>query len=229
MSHVCSKCNKFFSLHEASNPFNKSTYKLNKLFSHMDGSPYATVDSVYNISYVEYFICPDQECGNIDVKISGEEDFFPERTLWFNPLSNAKTYPEIDDEVNKYYKEAHAVLPFSPRASAALSRACLESLLSKKYNLSGRLNSQITELEKKIISRDIPLNPSFIDPMHGIRLSGNASLHEEIKVEITFEEANYVLFVIEMFLDEIYIHEKSRENKLKAVADLKSKIQKNKN
>lgn len=229
MSHTCSKCGKAFTLLESNSYNEKSTYRIHdRLGTHItNNGPYSQVR--HNNLLVEYFNCPDNSCENVDVKVSGTENFFTGRELWFNPLSNAKVYPDIDEDINKYYQEAHVVLQFSPRASAALSRACLESILLTHYKISSRtLFDKINDFKKQVNDMTIRITYDFVEALDGIRIAGNAGVHEELKTEISNDEALKVITVLEMFLDEIYIHEKSRKESLKQVTDIGNRISANK-
>lgn len=222
MVHKCSKCGNSFSFVEDKV---KGTYK--KSFSNAYSSYPNAFEEPQAIIKLEFFICPIPSCRNVDVKMIGDKQW-NNKEMWFHPTTKSKPYPEIDVDINKYYQEAHAVLNISPRASAALSRACLEAVLVKSFKLKGRLDKQIDELIKKIEDKELSLDHLFIEALHGIRNGGNAGLHEELKTEISLEEATQILEVLEMFLDEIYINRKERENKLNKVKELTEKVKKGK-
>lgn len=46
-----------------------------------------------------------------------------------------KMEPEVPIEIIKDYQEAYMVLPFSPKASAALSRRILQNVLQERFNI----------------------------------------------------------------------------------------------
>jgi hypothetical protein len=82
--------------------------------------------------------------------------------------------PEVVEPYRKDFAEACAVLPHSPKASAALSRRCLQALLKDKGKATKRdLNDQIDEV---VGSGGIP---SYIaDNLHAVRNIGNFAAHQ---------------------------------------------------
>lgn len=88
--------------------------------------------------------------------------------------SLAEPHPALPSEAKELLSEAIAVFPISRRASAALCRAALESLLkeavapalSKKLNLAGLINSQARRV-----------TPDLWKLLVAIRYVGNKTLH----------------------------------------------------
>jgi len=221
--HVCSKCGKSFSLFTVNKFTEGETYQRNQVY----GLYYRTGSTEENI-VVEYFRCPDPDCLNVDIRVTGDEKW-NNKEMWFHPVSTYKSYPHIDKDVEKYYIESCAVLQFSPRASAALSRACLETVMTKEYKLTGNLSKQLNDFKIKVISGEIRIDPLFVDATDGIRKGGNASLHDELKYEISNEEALQILNVLEMFLDEIYVNQPERKIKLEKVIKIGTSIKESRN
>lgn len=93
--------------------------------------------------------CPD--CHQIIVTIQEiiDETVGDERTIW--PLTSGKSQApvEVPLGIAKGYNEACLVLPFSSKASAALSRRCLQDVLSDKDGGNSQkrnLSEQIDEV-----------------------------------------------------------------------------------
>jgi hypothetical protein len=115
---------------------------------------------------------------------------------------------EVDDQdLSADYVEACLVLQDSPKASAALSRRCLQNLLRKKAGVKpGNLSDEIQQvLDSKSLST------SLADSIDGIRNIGNFGAHpmkskqsgEILPVETG--EAEWNLDVLEALFDFYYV------------------------
>jgi hypothetical protein len=120
----------------------------------------------------EYGIC--RECGNSIINIVGSKpgSKVPEiKKLVYPEHVNRLVPDEVGDPYRRDFLEACAVLPFSERASAALSRRCLQKILTDKGGAKERdLFDQIREVEGT-------LPPGMLDDLHKLRLIGNFSAH----------------------------------------------------
>jgi hypothetical protein len=114
---------------------------------------------------------------------------------------------EVSDPYKQDFIEACAVLPLSPKASAALSRRNLQAILRDKAGTKAKdLYDQIEE----VIASGKP--PSHIaDDLHAVRNIGNFAAHE-IKskitgaiVEIEAGEAEWNLDVLESLFDFYFV------------------------
>jgi len=105
------------------------------------------------------------------------------------------------------YGEACLVLRDSPKASAALSRRCLQAVLREKAGIkSGSLAS---EIEALLDSRSLPLH--LADAVDAVRNIGNFAAHP-IKSKSTGEivpvelgEAEWTLDVLEGLFDHYFV------------------------
>jgi hypothetical protein len=82
--------------------------------------------------------------------------------------------PEVDDkDVIADYSEACAVLPISPKASAALSRRCLQHILRTKTRAKpGNLNDEIQEaIDKQLLPSHL------LESIDAVRQIGNFAAH----------------------------------------------------
>lgn len=127
----------------------------------------------------------------------------PEST-YRNPIPKEVT----DLDVIQDYHEACLTLEISVRASAALSRRCLQSILEKNNpNLkSTQLNKQIEEV---INTQNLP--SSVTELLHAVREIGNISVHpikninSNAIIKTSLEEAELNLEVIESLFDYYYV------------------------
>jgi len=133
--------------------------------------------------------------------------------------------PQVPDELAADYREACLVLADSPKASAALSRRCLQHILREKAGVTkGNLAN---EIEQMVDSKALP---SYIsESLDAIRNIGNFAAHP-IKSESTGEivpvepgEAEWNLDVIETLYDFFFVQpdivKKKREALNQKLAD----------
>jgi hypothetical protein len=127
--------------------------------------------------------------------------------------------PEVPEEYTKDYKEACLVLSDSPKASAALSRRCLQHLLREKVKVKhGNLFDEIQE----VIDRgDLPSHIS--EAIHAVRNIGNIAAHTT-KSKSTGEilpvepgEAEWNLDVLETLFDFYFVQPEIFQRKKEAL------------
>ncbi len=136
-----------------------------------------------------------------------------------------KTYSRkmIPDETlgnfNSDYKEACLVLADSPKASAALSRRCLQSLLREKAGVKpGNLSNEIQQV---IDSKNLPSYLS--DSIDAIRNIGNFAAHPNKStntgeiVDVEPGEADWTLEVLESLFDFYLVQPQKLQDKKDAL------------
>ena len=115
--------------------------------------------------------------------------------------------PEVPNKFSGDYIEACLVIEDSPKASAALSRRCLQNIIREQLGIKKKdLNLEIQE----VISNN--LFPSdILDSIDAIRNIGNFAAHPiksnssgEI-VEVEPNEADWNLDVLEMMFDYLFV------------------------
>jgi hypothetical protein len=127
--------------------------------------------------------------------------------VWPKGVSRALVPPEVPKEIVEDYKEACLVLNDSPKASAALSRRCLQNLLRGAAGIKpGDLSSEIQQV---LDSGKLPA--PIADNIDAIRNIGNFASHpnkykstgEVVPVEP--EEAEWNLDVLESLFDFYFV------------------------
>lgn len=131
------------------------------------------------------------------------------------PFNVARTVPpEVPNEIREDFLEAAAVLQISEKASAALSRRCLENLLKDRGYKGGDLN----ELIEKAL-KDLP--PRIAENLDTVRVVGNFAAHPMkykqtgLIVDVEPEEASWALDVLEELFEYFYVQPKRAEEKRK--------------
>jgi hypothetical protein len=128
-----------------------------------------------------------------------------EQVVW--PLSSGRPPApgEVPDSIRQDYDEAALVLPFSAKASAALSRRCLQAVLRDAGKTKGKhLSNQIREV--------LPALPTYIaNNLDIIRNIGNFATHEQKStstgtiLDVESGEAEWNLEVLDALFDFYYV------------------------
>ena len=161
--------------------------------------------------------CPN--CHKVSIDIVGVGSQFPDRIMHFNPISLAKAYPDyIPQTIRSDYEEAHAILNLSPKASATLSRRCLQGMIRDFWGISkARLVDEIDALKDLV-------DPSTKKVLDALRKLGNIGAHPEkdvnLIVDIEPNEAHMLLKSIELLMQKWYIERHDNEQLLQDILDL---------
>jgi hypothetical protein len=135
------------------------------------------------------------------------------------PRSAAKPFPGyIPKQILDDYREACLIANDSPKASATLSRRCIQGIIRDFWKISRtRLIDEVKELEGKI-------DASTWHAIDGVRSVGNIGAHMEkdisLIVEVDAEEANILIGLIEFLLKDWYVARHEREEHMQKVIDL---------
>jgi hypothetical protein len=133
----------------------------------------------------------------------------PKKELLVYPKSHSRSPipPQVAAQFAKDYLESCLVLNDSPKASAALSRRCLQNLLREKANISP--SDLINEIQQVLDSKQLP--SYLIKSIDGVRNIGNFAAHP-IKSKNTGEivdvepgEAEWLLDTIEGLFDFYFV------------------------
>jgi hypothetical protein len=144
------------------------------------------------------------------------------------PASTAKPQPSyIPAAITDDYVEACKIRDLSPKASATLSRRCLQGMIRDFCKISkNRLIEEIDELRKQVSAGTAPQGvlADSVDAIDAVRGIGNIGAHMEkdinVIVDIEPSEANILIGLIEMLFREWYVQKHQREDRLKALAKL---------
>ena len=197
-----------------------------KLDIHFNRYTERLLEDIEGYWFVEYGSC--SACSNliIDLVVSKEikasNGYFPQgdkKVLRVYPTTSMYDEPSklIPDYLRKDFIEASLIMTLSPKASAALSRRCLQSILREKANIKkGNLDKEIQQAVEHL--------PSHIaDAIDAVRQIGNFAAHP-MKSESTGEivdveagEAQWNLDVLESLFDFYYVQPNLLLEKQKAL------------
>lgn len=182
--------------------------------------------------YTHFIVCPNPSCKEYSLMLQlfnrewvsriGGQVRELEKQIIVIPSFTAKVYPDYIPQVirNDYY-EACQIRELSPKASATLSRRCLQGMIRDFWGISkGRLIDEISELEDKV---DL-LTWKAID---AVRKVGNIGAHMEKDVNVVIDvepaEASLLIGLIETLMQDWYIARHAREERLKQIVEMGAK------
>ncbi len=174
-------------------------------------------------------VCPNKECREVIVVGQLNEIIFDPSThrwlknreyeVWqLRPASNAKPFPSyIPAPIREDYTEACLIRDRSPKASATLSRRCLQGMIRDFWGIrKSRLVDEIEELK-------VHVEPAIWNAIDAVRKIGNIGAHMEkdvnLLVDVEPKEAGMLINLIEELLSEWYVRRHEREKNFQAVVD----------
>jgi hypothetical protein len=155
--------------------------------------------------------CPDPQCGGMTIQIRTQWPNGPREWSQIQPLgANRGPVPkEVPEQIAGDYVEACNVLPTSAKASAALSRRCLQHILRDhgyKKGLAGDIDLLLNETDP---SKALPMR--LRKTIDAIRNFGNFAAHPNQNratleiIDVEPHEAEWCLEVIEELFDHFYV------------------------
>jgi hypothetical protein len=148
------------------------------------------------------------------------------------PQSTAVPQPDfIPGALRSDYYEACSIRELSPKASATLSRRCLQGMIRDFCNIAkGTLDAEIKALRAALDSGQAPAGVTLesVEAIDQVRSIGNIGAHMEKDINLIIEvdegEAEALTDLIEILFKEWYVARQERQQKLaliKAIAEEK--------
>jgi hypothetical protein len=135
------------------------------------------------------------------------------------PESSAKTMPSyIPSPIVTDYNEACKIKSLSPKASATLSRRCLQGMIRNFYGISkATLALEINAIQDKV-------DATTWLAIDAVRNIGNIGAHMEkdinVIIDVEPQEAQVLIGLIELLIKDWYVAKNDREERLKEVIAL---------
>ncbi|CAM8001939.1 DUF4145 domain-containing protein [Leclercia adecarboxylata] len=195
------------------------------------------LESTYGeIKYITTGItCPNPQCHRPTIIITEKRySSLPNGNKYLNPngknlvayprseKQRAKEYPNyIPAVVLDDYKEACSIVELSPKASATLSRRCLQGMIRDFWSVKAdTLFNEIQAIEDKV-------DPAVWEAIDSTRKVGNIGAHMEkdinLIIDVSSEEADLLIAMIEMLLDDWYVARHEKQQKLQRIKDIAAK------
>lgn len=188
-----------------------------------------------------FIVCPNPSCNEVALYLMLHKATYTSVgarwtegeliKLWtLMPASGAKVFPSyVPKAILDDYTEACLIKELSPKASATLSRRCLQGIIRDFWGVSkSRLIDEIDGIKDKI-------DPLTWDAIDAVRKIGNIGAHMEKDInqiiDVEPSEAALLIELIETLLNEWYINRHERELRLKKIIDVKDQkeLEKKKN
>lgn len=168
---------------------------------------------------VDIYECPN--CGQYSIILNGMGDAVADvKNVHIRPSSLAMQFPSyIPRPIRQDYEEACAIVTLSPKASATLSRRCLQGMIRDFWKITGkkRLVDEIDALQDKVPAAQWKI-------LNSIRRLGNIGAHPEADVNLIIdiepEDAQKLISVIELLIRQWYIERHEQEQLYKDVLEL---------
>lgn len=176
--------------------------------------------------------CPNTECKKLvlvarltrAVSIHGNDLEGQILQTWkLLPESEAKVMPDyLPEPIKEDYYESCRIRDLSPKASATLSRRCLQGMIRDFWNISkSRLKDEIDALEEKV-------DADTWSSIDAVRSVGNIGAHMEkdidVIVDVEPQEAQLLIGLIEQLVEDWYVTRETRRQRaenLKKLAEAK--------
>lgn len=167
-------------------------------------------------------VCPNFACREftLDVQVGAwKSGQFKQRLLFpLIPQASVKVFPDyVPGVILEDYEEACLTRKNSPKASATLSRRCLQGMIRDFWKVSkSRLIDEIEAIKDKVD----PVTWSAIDAVRSI---GNIGAHMErdinVIVDVDENEAELLVGLIETLIAEWYVARHERGKRMSAIVD----------
>lgn len=185
--------------------------------------------------------CPNKDCHEVFLKVFFDEREIKDRsyenevvkhlqTWTLRPESNAKPQPEyIPSQIREDYHEACLIAEKSPKASAALSRRCLQGMIRNFWDIKRkRLIDEVNALEDLV-------DADTWEAIKAVKDVGTIGAHMEQNINIIIpvdqDEAILLIKMIEQLFEDWYVHRHRKQQRMQRTIEMakNKKEQKNQN
>ena len=175
-----------------------------------------------------YIVCPNPECKRFTLTAElYETGRIPHQKEGIKLLQKLNSWALIPPSASKHfqdyvpapirqdYEEACLIKDLSPKASATLSRRCLQGILRDFWTVkAGRLVDEIAQVKDKV-------DPITWEAIEAVRKLGNIGAHMEKDIDMIVEvdpgEAALLIGLVETLLKEWYVARAERAARMGAV------------
>ena len=196
------------------------------------GDDYLTISNKkgLKILIIRWIVCPNIKCKEFTLTVSLHDYVLDRRgnytmgkrlnTWRLVPFSDAKVFPDyVPKAIRSDYEEACLIRDLSPKASASLSRRCLQGMIRDFWKIKKKkLKHEIDALEGKVDK----VTWKAIDSVRGV---GNIGAHMEkdinLIIDVEPDEAELLIKLIEKLIEKWYVHRYEEDEMMQDVVALK--------
>lgn len=166
---------------------------------------------------IDFLKCP--KCNNYSIFATECGSYTRGLNVPLIPKSHAKKFPlYVPEAIRQDYEESYSIVNLSPKASATLSRRCLQGMIRDFWKINkSNLAEAINELQNKVTS-------SQWKAIDSIRSIGNIGAHMEkdinVIIDVDPDEAEKLLKLIELLVDKWYISRHDEEELLNDITNI---------
>lgn len=170
---------------------------------------------------IKIYRCPNDACRKETVIAEGENGYIGGKAVSIYPETIYRHFPDyVPEPIRNDYIEARLIQQKSPKASATLSRRCLQGMIRDFWKITGK-NSLFAEIDA--IKELVPASQwAAIDATRKI---GNIGAHMEKDVNTIIDvepaEADSLLQLIELLIDKWYISRHDEEELYSSITKTK--------
>lgn len=189
-------------------------------FADEKGYNFSNTDGNYFV--IHKYRCPS--CLRESYHFEGLGGEVEEKYIPLHPSVMCNQYPDyISKAIRDDYEEACSIVNLSPKASATLSRRCLQNMIRDFWGISKkRLIDEINELQGKVPATQWKVIDS-------LRRIGNIGAHPEADVNLIIDidptDAQKLIQVIELLIKQWYIERHEQEKLFADVLSIDSEKQ----
>lgn len=170
--------------------------------------------------------CPNPECREYTLSAGLSKAKYKNGVGWVSgeqlgdwqlrPQSSARPFPDyIPAPLLADYTEACLIRDLSPKASATLSRRCLQGMIRDFWQVKKpNLYEEINAIQEKV-------DPAIWAAIDAVRKIGNIGAHMEKDINLVIDvdpnEAQTLIRLIEVLFEEWYITRKQRADHLASI------------
>lgn len=210
-SFTCPFCN-------SSVPMINTTHRVLDCYFNKGLPHYGDINDPENSAFfsINMFSCP--ECKQVHIAAFGRK-MLEGINIPLYPNSLAKQFPDyVPQAIREDYKEAYSIVNLSPKASATLSRRCLQGMIRDFHGISkSRLIDEIDCLQGVIPATQW-------EAIDSLRSIGNIGAHMEKDIntiiDVDPDEAEELLKLIELLIDKWYIARHDEEELLSNINNI---------
>lgn len=247
-SHICPYCGKafpkidgvtYFSDYVSFTPNNREQPTIlnqieRKIFRERGNAGIPSTETVW----VYIAVCPDCLKASLSISAAGGT---LEKVSYNYPPPNITNYPEyIPEQIRRDYSEAALIIDLSPKASATLSRRCLQGIIRDFWGITPEFWDSYTDFKREVgvkysskanLWQEIKavehlggVSAPIVAAFKQLKDIGNIGAHPEMDVGVIVDvepgEAETLVKLIELIIQQTYIQRNSEQELLKQVEDI---------